>query len=1189
MFIHLRAHSDYYFGFSNIKIPDLVAFCVKQKMPAICLANKNNLFGALEFAMTAAKFGIQPIIGCSLTIDCSNLIQEDNLKNNISSYSQPSHLHNKRGQGELLLIAKNKEGYQNLLALVSAAYIKEKNNIDPKTEALSSIKVDKLKKSKNSKEHHNEVIIALSLLQQRAQGLIVLWGSYESPFISDFNSDTGNLAELMVKTLLSFQCELYIELTRYPNQNSYTQIIPESFLLDLAYKYNIPLVATNPISFLQPSMHEACDALSCIIHSRYILEDNRPKIHPHHYFKTQKEMEELFSDLPEAIENTEIIARKCSFMPESHPALLPKFDEIDEEASLKEQAYAGLKNRLITKNEDEQKTYWQRLEFELATIIRMGFPGYFLIVSDFIRWSKKQGIPVGPGRGSGAGSLVAWALEITDLDPLEFGLLFERFLNPDRVSLPDFDIDFCQSRRDEVIQYIRQKYGSDRVAHIITFGKLQARAVLRDVGRVLQMPYGLVDRICKMVPNNPAHPITLKEAIKIDKEMQRLNEEEPDVRKLLEISLQLEGANRHVSTHAAGMIIADRPLVQLVALYKTPDTEVPIIQYSMKYAEAAGLMKFDFLGLKTLTVVSETCKLIASNTEEYLDISQISYHDSKTFSLLTQGKTIGIFQFEGSGMRETIKNLKPDHINDLIALTSLYRPGPLDNIPLYINRKHGLEPIDYIHPSLYQTLVETYGIIVYQEQVMQIAQVLAGYSLGEADLLRRAMGKKNKQEMEAQREGFVRRAIAKGLSKEQAINIFDLVDKFASYGFNKSHAAAYSVISYQTAYLKANYLIEFLVASINYEIDDSDKISLFCREAKNMDINILPPCIQHSETFFSIEISEDKRDIRFGLAGIKNAGIKIIDAIVLERKVNGKYLNIFDFIKRTNPFGMNKRLLESLAKAGALSTIHANTAQILEEVETLLHLETSCTETTRQFSLFESSIAGRLDNSNMPKLKEVALFDFRQQITAEYQALGFYLQGHPLEPYNLRLEKIGVVASNEIENFGSKEGTFIKVAGVIMSRKIRSKKEGKGKFAFIQISDRKGIIDSSIFNDDIIYKQANLLEVGTLVLCSLQVRKDSGGIRSTIEKIEDLESVMHNIKAKYIAYLHNLQDLEYLGSLIEDSSQPECELHIILVLPYDKSIIIRTSDSIFLSNSDIQNLSRCIKVQEVQENNLPVY
>ncbi len=1258
MFIHLRAHSDYYFGFSNTKISDLVAFCLKQKMPAICLANKNNLFGSLEFAMIAAKSGIQPITGSIITIDCSEVIDcKINQKNALidiskiedsnkilfessdllqsnhqnfnssiahhqsnsfdsSQYSKSSK-YKKEYIGDLLIIAKNEKGYENLMHLVSALYL-EKVNVSQcyKNENTKNSKKNVSKK----KEANNDIkSISLSLLIEKSDGLIILWGGENSPFSNDIEGDSISLAEILLEKLCKSKAEIFIEISRnkftsdnsiqhisnYKNRLSNTLIAKENILLDLAYKYNIPIVATNPVHFLQSSTYEACDVLSCIIHSRYVLEENRPKINSNHYFKTSEEMEDLFSDLPEAIENTGLIARKCSFMPEPRSPLLPSFAlDKDEKQYLQEQAYLGLTLRLKNMSntlKTKEKDYWLRLDFELSTINSMGFPGYFLIVSDFIRWSKKNNIPVGPGRGSGAGSVVAWALEITDLDPLHFGLLFERFLNPERVSLPDFDIDFCQSRRDEVIQYVRKRYGFDNVAHIITFGKLQARAVLRDVGRVLQMPYGLVDKICKMIPNNPAHPITLKEAIQIDKEMQRMRDDEPDIAKLLAISLQLEGVHRHVSTHAAGVIIADRPIEKLVPLYRTPEMEIPMVQYSMKYAEAAGLMKFDFLGLKTLTVIAETCKLIDKNHYDIVsqnlsdfDINQIPFDDKKTFDLLSKGQAVGVFQFEGSGMREAIKNLKPDHINDLIALTSLYRPGPMDNIPLYINRKHGVEKVEHIHPLLEKVLAETYGIIVYQEQVMQIAQILAGYSLSEADLLRRAMGKKNKQEMEAQRNIFVTKAVKKGLNKAQAVNIFDLVNKFASYGFNKSHAAAYSVISYQTAYLKANYTIEFLVASVNLEIDDTDKISLFCREAKDMNIDVLPPCIQKSNVYFSIEKHMNKPAIRFGLAGIKSAGSKVLEEIIAERNKNGIYKNIYDFAERVSKFSINKRMLENLAKAGSFLSLHSNTAQLLVEMETIFHFYSDNNEITKQFNLFnlasksaeESSRDSNTNvilHSNHLKLKDVEPFNFKNEIAAEYQALGFYLRHHPLEPYNQRLKKLGVISSNQFEQDCNEDINLVKVAGVIASCKIRSSNGGRNsKYAFIQISDMNGMINTSIFNDDIIYNQQSLLAIGTLVLCDLQIRRDSGGMRSNVEKIESLENRMSHMKSKYMIYVDNINYLHDIINTIksrkdtEDNSDDyvnQCTAVLALKVS-SKTVILTTGKPLYLTYEDVENLDK---------------
>ena len=613
-------------------------------------------------------------------------------------------------------------------------------------------------------------------------------------------------------------------------------------------------------------MHEAQDILTCVGEGKFFFDNDRKKLSPEQFFKNQTELEALFSDIPEAIENTVNIAKKCHVMAFERAPTLPKFSSeknFDEAAELKNQSLEGLKVRLARKFELEEivpekqkeieKEYFARLDFELSTIIKMNFSGYFLIVSDFIKWAKNNLIPVGPGRGSGAGSIIAWSLQITDLDPIRFGLLFERFLNPDRVSMPDFDIDFCQTRRDEVIDYVQQKYGKDYVAQIITFGKLQARAVLKDVGRVLQMPYNQVDRICKLIPFNAIEAVTLDKAIEMDKDLQQAIKEDPQVTKLVDIALKLEGLNRHASTHAAGVVIGDKPLQEICALYNDDGGSMPAVGYSMKYAEAAGLVKFDFLGLKTLTTISESVKLIEKTRGIKIDIANLKLDDKETFKMLATGDSIGVFQIESSGMRSVLRQMRADKIEDIIALISLYRPGPMDNIPTYIRRKHGQEKITYPHPLLEQCLKETYGVIVYQEQVMEIAKVLAGYSLGAADLLRRAMGKKIKEEMDQQREIFVTGAKKNGIGEQQASEIFDLVDKFAGYGFNKSHAAAYALISYQTAFLKAHFLPEFLTASINLEIDNTDKINVFLQVAKSHKIPVLSPDLNASEAYFSIE------------------------------------------------------------------------------------------------------------------------------------------------------------------------------------------------------------------------------------------------------------------------------------------------------------------------------------------------
>ncbi|MFT6219470.1 MAG: DNA polymerase-3 subunit alpha [Rickettsiales bacterium] len=796
-------------------VSDLVELAKENKMPAVGICDNGNLFGALEFSSACKKSAIQPIIACEMLIDLS---EEQNHK--------ISHLDQINSFKKIVLIAKDEQGYLNLMALVSDSFTEKSNSLP---------------------EHIN-----FAKLQSRKSGIIALSGGFEGFLSSAVSENQDKKAEelaLKFKDLLGE--DFYIEVSRHKNPDE-NKI--EKKLIDLAYKTNIPLVATNDNYFPDPDMFEAQDILSCIGTGRYFTETNRKKLTPEHYFKSPSQMKELFADLPEAIENTVNIAKKCVIMAFERPPSLPRFhtgNDLSEKEELFEWSTKGLSMRLKLKFELEEtsaekqdqinKQYFERLDYELGIINEMNFSGYFLIVSDFIIWSKENDIPVGPGRGSGAGSIVAWSLQITDLDPLRFGLLFERFLNPERVSMPDFDIDFCQARRDEVITYVQKKYGAEMVAQIITFGKLQAKAVLKDVGRVLQMPYGQVDRICKMIPFNALEAVTLQKAIDMDKEFQN------------NIALKLEGLSRHASTHAAGVVIGDKPLKEICALYLDDKGGMPAVGYSMKYAENAGLVKFDFLGLKTLTTISDTVKLVKKTQGIEIDINKIKLDDKLTFDMLAEGDSIGVFQIESSGMRSMLRQMQADKLEDIIALISLYRPGPMENIPTYIRRKLGQEETSYPHPLLEKTLKETHGVIVYQEQVMEIARVLAGYSLGGADILRRAMGKKIQAEMDKQRQIFVEGAIKNGVEKNQAGEIFDLVDKFAGYGFNKSHAAAYALISYQTAYLKANFPVEFLISSINLDIDNSDKINIFLQVAKDHDIKILPPEVNESGSLFEVE------------------------------------------------------------------------------------------------------------------------------------------------------------------------------------------------------------------------------------------------------------------------------------------------------------------------------------------------
>lgn len=1034
MFIHLRVYSVYSLLKSSVKIEELITLCLRNEMPAVAITDSGNLFGSLEFAEHAACKGIQPIIGCNVTVK--------HCDQNLS----------------ILLIAKNEQGYINLVTLVSESFKKRKSNSD-----VPYINFNEL----------------LSL----STGLISLTGGYN-----------GILAQLLLRSdeeaidrlISTFSDNLYIELQRHGLSE---ELELEKSLIDFAYQHNIPLVATNDVFFTNRSDHEAHDILTCISEGSYALEDNRKKSTTEHYFKSAKEMEELFRDIPEAIRNTLVIAQRCSYMPRSRKPILPKFpcrENKTENDELREQAISGLELHIAkfhTSVDIEKgdvinfKQYYDRLNYELSVITSMNYAGYFLIVSDFIRWSKANGISVGPGRGSGAGSIVAWALQITDLDPIKFGLIFERFLNPDRVSMPDFDIDFCQEKRDQVIDYVQKKYGY--VAQIITFGKLQARAVLRDVGRVLQMPYSQVDKISKMVPFNPVNPVTLSQAIELDQNLQKERDSDEIIAKLLDISLRLEGIYRHVSTHAAGIVICDQKLENFIPVYHDPNSALPITQYSMKYVEKAGLVKFDFLGLGTLTLINHVCNLI-NRKEKKFDISSIPLDDKVTYEMLSHGDSIGVFQLESSGMREALIKLKPDCIEDIIALISLYRPGPMDNIPTYVARKHGLEKPDYIHPLLEGVLKETFGVIIYQEQVMEIARILSGYSLAEADLLRRAMGKKIKEEMDKQRELFVSGATKNGVDYDRASYIFDLVAKFAGYGFNKSHAAAYAVISYQTAYLKANYPLEFFTTLMNLNIDDRDKLNTFYHAAKSSKsiglhkkskgIAVLPPDINKSKAEFSIE----GECIRYGIAALRNVGCSIAQGIVNERV--SPYKDIWEFIQNSGHI-VNKRALESIIKSGACDNIHENRKQLYESMDTLIYF---ANKSKQDRESHQSILFGNLEVLK-PKLVSVEDFNEEEKLEHELFSLGFYLTSHPLEKFKVFLEKlnIGFIGQNKTTQ----------TAGVILNVRVRTSE--RGRFVIIILSDPYNVSEIAFYNNEIIEEKRHLFSPGTFVIVELETSENA--------------------------------------------------------------------------------------------------
>ncbi|MCX7305364.1 MAG: DNA polymerase III subunit alpha [Hyphomicrobiales bacterium] len=1071
-FVHLRVHSAYSLLEGALKLDKVVQHAVKDAAPAIAVTDSNNLFGALEFAQKAVKEGVQPIIGCQLDIAFGDENQDS------------SRSYQKRQGPEvfpLVLIAANEAGYANLVRLVSRAYL-ENGPGDP-------------------------VHVSLEWLARFAAGLICLTGGPRGAIGSALRTDHPALAESRLLTLKRiFGDRLYVELERVAG---YDRMV-EAKTLDLAYAHDLPLVATNEAFFLDRDDYEAHDALIAIAEGSVIAADDRRRLATDNFLKSQRQMASLFDDLPEAIDNTIEIARRCSYYPRNRNPILPRFTAGDiadaeaavraEAAELSRQAREGLVARLAAYGPTPGFTvdqYRDRLEFELGIIERMKYPGYFLIVADFIQWAKAHGIPVGPGRGSGAGSLVAWATTITDIDPLRFSLLFERFLNPDRVSMPDFDIDFCQDRRDEVIRYVQEKYGRDQVAQIITFGTLQARAVLRDVGRVLQMPYGQVDRLCKMVPQNPANPVTLAKAIESEPRFAEESGREPAVQTLLDMAQKLEGLYRHASTHAAGIVIGDRPLSELVPMYRDPRSDMPVTQFNMKYVEQAGLVKFDFLGLKTLTVLDRAVKLIRRRSIE-IDLAHIPLDDEKTYSMLSRGEVVGIFQVESAGMRKALVGMRPDRIEDIIALVALYRPGPMENIPTYNARKHGEEEIASIHPSIDHLLKETQGVIVYQEQVMQIAQELSGYSLGEADLLRRAMGKKIRAEMDAQRARFVEGAVRNGLSKPQSDFIFDLLAKFADYGFNKSHAAAYAVVSYQTAYLKAHYPVEFLAASMTLDMGNTDKLADFRQDALRLGIDVVAPSVKTS--FRDFEVGENK--IFYSLAALKGVGDAAVEHIVAKRKET-PFSSLEDFCERVDPKIVGKRVLETLIMAGALDCFGHDRAAMIAGLDRMMGLAARAYEDAAlgMTDMFGGSAASQ-QKLHLPVTEPWLPAD---RLHREFQVVGFYLSAHPLDDYRAALKKMRVQNWSEFSAAVKQGATAGRLAGTVTSKQERKTRTGN-KMGVVNFSDTSGQYEAVLFSEGLA-QYRDMLEPGKSLVITVSAEDRPEGVNLRIQTVQSLEDV----------------------------------------------------------------------------------
>ncbi|MBI2719947.1 MAG: DNA polymerase III subunit alpha [Rhizobiales bacterium] len=1099
-FIHLRIHSAYSLSEGALPIKQMAMLAKDAKMPALAITDTGNLFGALEFSEAMAEKGIQPIVGCTLKVDLAPPQAPDALR---------SPQHGLRRLPSLALLAKDEAGYLNLMALSSRAYLDSPDTAEPH--------------------------VPLALLEAHHQGLICLTGGPAGPVNEALVQGQTGLARAHLETLSRiFGNRLYVELQRHGLE---AERNAEPGLVDLAYALDIPLVASNEAYFPSPDDFVAHDALICIAEGEVLATEDRRRLTPEHYFKPQAAMAALFADLPEAVENTVEIARRCAFRVKSRTPILPRFSQSDEGEELRRQAHEGLAARLATRGAVAGRTpedYLKRLDFELDIIVKMQFPGYFLIVSDFIKYAKGQGIPVGPGRGSGAGSMVAYALTITDLDPFRFNLLFERFLNPERVSMPDFDIDFCQDRRDEVIAYVQKRHGADRVAQIITFGKLQARMVTRDVGRVLQMPYGQVDRLSKLIPNNPANYIPLKDAIEAEPRLREERDRDPLVKTLFDIALKLEGLNRNASTHAAGIVIGDRPLEQLVPLYRDPRSALPATQYNMKYVEKAGLVKFDFLGLKTLTVIDKAQKLIRLR-EPAFDIDRIPYDDSKTYEMLGHGDTVGVFQLESSGMRDVLKKMRADCIEDIIAIVALYRPGPMDNIPRFIACKKGEEHPDYLHPLLEPILKETYGIMVYQEQVMQIAQVLSGYSLGEADLLRRAMGKKIKSEMDAQKERFVKGAVEKGIAARRADFIFELVAKFAGYGFNKSHAAAYAVVAYQTAYLKANHPVEFLAASMSLDLGNTDKLMAFRQEAQRLGVKIVPPSVNASAVDFAVKDGA----VVYALAALRNVGAGAMQALVAAREEAGPFTSLGNFARRLDPKSLNKRALESLAKAGAFDGLNPNRAQVLDAVELIISV---ANRTTSEAAAGQNDLfGGTQSSSDELVLPRRDAWLPMERLAEEFEAVGFYLSGHPLDDYVKPLAKLGVETWASFHDKALTKGaTAAKLAGTVTHRQERRSKSGN-KFAFVGFSDPTGQFEAICFSDTLAVAR-DLLEPGKAVIARVEADVESEEVKLRLQGVEILDKAAAAMIAGLTIFVRDAKPIESIAQRLVNGGRSPVRL-----------------------------------------------
>jgi DNA polymerase III subunit alpha len=1121
-YVPLRIFSSYTMLEGAIEPKAIAKQAKRLDFPAAALTDRNGLYAAMAFTDACREAGVQPIVGTILAV------------------ARPG-----PGGGQqpvldwVALYAQNDAGYDNLCTLVSAAHL--------------------------GRPVEEPAHVSLDSLEGRSDGLIALTAGGEGALARLLAEEQESAAAEMLDRLRHlFPGRLYIELSR---RGDPVETRSEARLIEIAYAHDLPLVATNPASYAEADFHPAHDAMLCIAQSSQLDRDDRRCSSPEAWLKPAAEMRRLFADLPEAIENSGIVARRCAFGAPQRKPILPSIagDTEAEEEQLRRDARAGLEARLADRSDleaDERKAYFDRLDYEADIIVRMGFSAYFLIVADFIKWAKENGIPVGPGRGSGAGSVVAWALTITDLDPIRLGLLFERFLNPERVSMPDFDIDFCETRRGDVIRYVQQRYGSDKVAQIITFGKLKARAVLKDTGRVLQMPYGQVDRLAKAIPNHPTDPWTLERALNGVSELAAEYKNDSQVRRLFDLAMKLEGLPRHASTHAAGVVIGDRPLDKLVPLYRDPRSDMPVTQFDMKYVEAAGLVKFDFLGLKTLSVLQKAVQMLARRGIE-ADLDRLAWDDEAVYRLLQRGDTVGVFQLESEGMRRTLAAVKPTTFEDIIALVSLYRPGPMDNIPTFGARKNGREPISYPHPLLEPVLKETYGIFVYQEQVMEAAKVLAGFSLGEADLLRRAMGKKIKAEMDAQRAGFVAGCgRVNSIPTAKANELFDLIDKFAGYGFNKSHAAAYALIAYQTAWLKAHHPVEFYAASMCFDIHQTDKLAIFVDDMRRMEVPCLPPSINASEAEFAVEPTGDGLAVRYALGALKGVGEKAMEQLVEERRSTGAFKSLEDFAERVDPRLLNRRQIESLAGGGAFDGLDSNRAAVFAAAETLLAHAASAADARESG---QGGLFGGGDSNVVPiRMPVAATWTLAQRMAAEKESFGFYFSAHPVDRYRHLAEAHGAksfaaLASLPAPADGGRTGAVM--AGMVEEARWRTSARGR-RYMMATMSDSSGQFVATVFDDDASAQVEAAAKSGACALLNVELDRRPGeeAPRVTIRSLQLFETLSKRSRLQLEIEVDDSEAIARLAAATADEHGGHGEMRLRLKLDKGEAELVLGRD-----------------------------